>query len=125
MADSDLSGDVSVSKTAQAVSGAGVGTGAIGLAQLVGFHTTWGQVLIWAAPSIGFTSRWLLVVLNASINRMITKWKVRGSLKTLHKQLQNPHTSAEHKASIIKRIEEAESLIGRAELVRIGESPTS
>jgi len=99
--------------------GAGVGTGMIGLAQILGTHTTWGQILVWAAPSLGLASHQLLTVVNALATKLIDDWQVRASLRVLRQQQANPRGSLEHNREITSLLEAAEKLIAQAELRRI------
>ena len=62
----------------------------------------------------------LLYYLRTQVNRYFEQRLVSGALKTLRQQLENPHTSRDHKVRIRKKLEALESTVANRELSRVG-----
>jgi hypothetical protein len=100
------------------IGGVGGGTGLVAIAQSVGSDTTLGAILLYLAPTVSFVVGALLLYLETQASRFLERRVIKGARKTLQAQLEDRHTSVEHKARIRAMLEEMETSVAWRELER-------
>jgi len=112
-------GRLTPSSARASIGGVGGGTGLVAIAQSVGPNTAIGAILLYLAPATSFVVGAVLYYMEVQASRYLEKRLVNGARKTLERQLDNPRTSDEHKASIRAMLEEMERSVATAELERV------
>ena len=79
----------------------------------------WRTLLIYLAPAFSYLVGATVQYLELQRIRLLERWAVKSALQTLRAQLSNPLTSDEHKAAIVKAMEDVEKLVATKELQRI------
>ena len=115
----DTGAKTSPNSVRASVGGVGGGTGLVALAQTLGTNTTAGAILLYAAPAVSVLVGTSLYYAEVQAARYLERRMVNNARKTLVRQLNDPHTSAEHKAKIRQMLEELEQSIAVAELERV------
>jgi hypothetical protein len=90
----------------------------VAIAHSVGSDTTLGAILLYLAPTVSFVVGALLLYLETQASRFLERRVIKGARKTLQTQLEDRHTSIEHKARIRAMLEEMETSVAWRELER-------
>lgn len=101
------------------IGGVGGGTGLVAIAQSVGSDTTFGAFLLYLAPAVSFIIGAGLFYLETQAGRYLERRMIKGARKTLQQQLEDRHTSDNHKAKIRAMLEEMETSVAWRELERV------
>ena len=117
----EVRGRPTASKAGSGVGGAGAGTGLVAIAESIGPTTTWGAILLYAAPVASVLIGSGLYFVQLQTNRYLQGRVAKGAVNTLTKLLKNPQTSDAHKAQIRRQLEEIESVVARNEVERVKE----
>jgi hypothetical protein len=109
---------ITPNRTRAGVGAVGGGTGLVAIAQSIAPGTT-REVLLYLVPFVSFIIGSLLYYLEVQASRYLERRAVNNARRTLVRALDNPRTSAQHKARIRKKLEYLEELETAAELERV------
>jgi hypothetical protein len=107
------------SRARAGIGGIGGGTGLVAIAQSIGPHTALGATILYLSPAASYVVGLLLFYGEIQASRYLELRLVANARKTLERQLDNPRTSASHKAKIRRKLEQLEESIAATELERI------
>jgi hypothetical protein len=91
----------------------------VAIAQSIGPHTTTGAILLYIAPAATFVTGAILYYIEVQASRYLEKRAISSARKTLVRQLNNPRLSNEHKAQILKMLENLEMSEATWEIERV------
>lgn len=100
------------------VAGAGSGTSLLLLAESLP-ESTIRTIMTYAAPSVSVFLGVVAFYLELQARRYFQQRLVRRVRRTLEAYLENPHTSAAHKAALRQRLEQIEEVVTSQEVERI------
>ena len=116
--------NISDSKAIASITGAGVGTLIITIAQNLPDTLSWKKWLIIIAPSAAVVTNALMSWVKNKLNRFLNEKEMKNLYNSTKNQLEtaisNPNTSAKHKKNLLIKLEELEMKWVNVNFERIG-----